>query len=226
MTAETATIDPAPAGAAPPAASPEASPVASGVAPYLAELAAVLAGCEASDGAGRALPVGAAVERVIALAHRTQAAGNTLLFIGNGGSAGIASHLAIDFTKNGGMRALAFNDPAALTCLGNDFGYDQVFARQIAAHGRPGDLLVAISSSGRSANILNGVAAARRLGIGVVGLSGFGADNPLRRAGDINFYLPSGRYGFVEIGHLALAHMLLDLASGWVPADSGGETGR
>ena len=71
------------------------------------------------------------------------------MFIGNGGSAGIASHSAIDFTKNGSMPALAFNDGAALTCLGNDLGYDSVFAAQIEARGRPGDLLIAISSSGK-----------------------------------------------------------------------------
>ena len=83
------------------------------------------------------------------------------MFVGNGGSAGIASHLAIDFSKNGGMRAMAFNDPSALTCLGNDLGYENVFAKQIEFHGRAGDLLIAISSSGRSPNILNAVKAAR-----------------------------------------------------------------
>ena len=65
--------------------------------------------------------------------------------------------MAIDFTKNGGLRALAFNDGSTLTCLGNDLGYENVFAKQIELHARPGDMLVAISSSGRSANILKGV---------------------------------------------------------------------
>ena len=73
------------------------------------------------------------------------------MFVGNGGSAGIASHLAIDFSKNGGLRSLAFNDASALTCLGNDLGYENVFAKQIDFHARAGDLLIAISSSGRSA---------------------------------------------------------------------------
>ena len=58
------------------------------------------------------------------------------MFVGNGGSAGICSHLAIDFSKNGGLRAMAFNDPSALTCLGNDLGYENVFAKQIEFHGR------------------------------------------------------------------------------------------
>lgn len=156
-----------------------------------------------------------AFTRVIAMARQTHQRGNTLLFIGNGGSASIASHMAIDYSKNGNMRALAFNDAASLTCLGNDVGYENVFAKQIEMHGRAGDMLIAISSSGRSPNILRGVEAARKLGCGVITLSGFGADNPLRRLGDVNFYVPAGEYGFVEITHLSICHALLDLASGW-----------
>ena len=84
-------------------------------------------------------------------------ADNKLMFIGNGGSSTIASHMAEDYTKAGGIRTLAFNDPAFLTCLGNDLGFDQVFAKQIEMFAQPGDMLVAISSSGNSQNILNAV---------------------------------------------------------------------
>ena len=143
--------------------------------------------------------------------------GNKLGFIGNGGSAGIASHMAIDYSKNGNIRSQAFNDPSALTCLGNDLGYENVFAKQIEFHARPGDLLVAISSSGNSQNILNGVAQARETGCKVVTLSGFAEDNRLRDLGDINFYVPSREYGFVEITHLALCHAVVDFAMGWRP---------
>src|SRR5579863_5845981 len=88
----------------------------------------------------------------------THQCGNKLMVIGNGGSAAIASHLATDYTKNGGIRTQAFNDGAMLTCLGNDLGYENVFAKQIEMFAQKSDLLVAISSSGRSPNILNGVA--------------------------------------------------------------------
>ena len=71
------------------------------------------------------------------------------------------------------------------------------------------------SSSGRSANILNGVDVARARGCGVITYSGFGADNPLRRGGDVNFYIRSGEYGFVEVAHLALCHASFDIAMGW-----------
>ena len=145
----------------------------------------------------------------------THAQGNKIMFIGNGGSAGIASHMAIDYTKNGNIRSIAFNDGAALTCLGNDLGYDQVFAKQIEMHGRKGDLLVAISSSGKSENILNAVTQARNIGCNVLTLSGFKPDNPLRTMGDYNLFVDNHEYGFVEITHLALCHAILDLAMGW-----------
>jgi D-sedoheptulose 7-phosphate isomerase len=141
--------------------------------------------------------------------------GNKLMFVGNGGSAGICSHMAIDYSKNGRLRSTAFNDGAALTCLGNDLGYEQVFAAQIEFHGRAGDILIAISSSGQSRNILNAVDAARRMGCSVYTLSGFTADNSLRGMGDINVYVDSQEYGFVEVGHLAILHSVLDIEMGW-----------
>ena len=123
--------------------------------------------------------------------------------------------MAIDYTKNGGIRAMAMNDGAALTCLSNDLGYENVFAKQLEMHAREGDLLVAISSSGSSENILRAVGAARDRGCAVITLSGFSSNNPLRQLGDLNLYVPSGEYGFVEVTHLSLCHAMLDLASGW-----------
>ncbi len=170
---------------------------------------------EATELSGKAMAFDAAIAWTGKLARATHAAGDKIMFIGNGGSAGIASHLAIDFTKNGGMRSTAFNDGAALTCLANDLGYDQVFAKQIDMHARAGDFLVAISSGGRSANILKGVEAAKARGCKVLTLSGFQPDNPLRRMGDVNLYVASDQYGFVEILHLTFCHLALDLAMNW-----------
>jgi D-sedoheptulose 7-phosphate isomerase len=190
------------------------------VSAYFESLARVNTAAEATDPNGHPIPIDEAVDWAVARARRAHADGNKLMFIGNGGSAAIASHLAIDFSKNGGMRAIAFNDGAALTCLANDLGYENVFAHQLALHGRPGDLLVAISSSGCSANILNGVAAAREVGAEVMTLSGFKPDNPLRAMGEVNLYVPSMEYGFVEISHLTLGHAILDLAMGWATDDA------
>ena len=170
---------------------------------------------EVTDGSGRHLQLEDAFDKVAAGAHSAHDVGNKIMFVGNGGSAGIASHLAIDFSKNGGLRSLAFNDPAALTCLGNDLGYQNVFAKQLDFHARAGDLLVAISSSGQSPNILAAVAMARKRQADVITFSGFDERNDLRRAGDVNFYVRSSEYGFVEIAHLSLCHAILDLDTGW-----------
>src|SRR5215469_6927624 len=163
---------------------------------------------------GQSLQLADAVKQCIADARRAHAAGNKLIFVGNGGSAAIASHMATDFSKNGHIRSLALNDSAMVTCLSNDLGYDQVFAKQIEMYVRHGDILVAISSSGRSANIINAVHAARGARCRIITFSGFNHDNPLRSLGDINFYVDSDRYGFVEIAHLTLCHAILDFLCG------------
>ena len=177
---------------------------------YFTALSKYLTETVVTSAAGQILDLDWAVNQIIADARRTHKVGNKLIFVGNGGSAAIASHMATDYSKNGNVRSLAFNDSSMLTCLGNDLGYDRVFSTQIELHARSGDLLFAISSSGRSANILNAVSAARTAKCMVVTLSGFTTDNPLRSLGDINFYIDSDRYGFVEIGHLAICHAILD----------------
>ena len=182
---------------------------------YFKTLEGLLRNAVTTDRAQRKMPLDEGCALVRDEAHAAHDRGNKIIFIGNGGSAGIASHLAIDFSKNGGLRAMAFNDASALTCLGNDFGYDQIFAKQIEFHGRDGDLLIAISSSGRSPNILNAVRMGRSMNVKVVTFSGFTADNELRNAGDVNFFVDSKEYGFVEIAHLALCHAILDIDMGW-----------
>src|SRR5579864_6896914 len=181
---------------------------------YFTTLSDHLVQAAVTTGSGAPIEMAEAVNQVIALARRTHTAGNKLIFVGNGGSSAIASHMATDYSKNGDVRAMALNDTAMLTCLGNDLGYEQVFAKQIELYARAEDLVIAISSSGRSANILNAVAAARAAKCAVVTFSGFTADNPLRRLGNLNFYIASDRYGFVEIGHLTICHAILDFICG------------
>jgi len=137
-------------------------------------------------------------------------AGGKLLFIGNGGSASIASHITVDLWKNAGIRALAFNDSSLLTCISNDYGYRHVFEKPIEMFAGREDILVAISSSGRSENILCAVSTARKKGMQVITFSGFDENNPLRNMGDMNFYVPSASYGHVEITHLSICHCVVD----------------
>jgi D-sedoheptulose 7-phosphate isomerase len=182
---------------------------------YFGTLTDLLRSAEVTDRASKRLALDEGCEWMRKTAHEAHDAGNKIIFVGNGGSAGIASHLAIDFSKNGGLRSLAFNDPAALTCLGNDLGYENVFAKQLDFHARSGDLLIAISSSGRSPNILEAVKIARARDCKVATFSGFTAENELRQTGDVNFYVSSREYGFVEVAHLALCHAVLDIDMGW-----------
>jgi D-sedoheptulose 7-phosphate isomerase len=184
---------------------------------YFTTLNQTLRDAEVSQSDGRPVSFSEAVDLMAADMRQAHSSGRKVMFIGNGGSAGICSHMATDYSKNGKIRALAFNDSSALTCLGNDLGYDRVFAEQIEFHGNSGDILVAISSSGRSPNILSAVEAAKKKGCKVFTLSGFDPDNPLRKAGDVNIYLRNQEYGFVEVGHLAILHAVLDLHMGWHP---------
>jgi len=181
---------------------------------YFLTLSDLLCRVEVTAKTGDRIEFADAATALMARARATHAAGNKLIFVGNGGSAAIASHMATDYSKNGGVRSLALNDGSMLTCLGNDLGFDRVFAKQIELHARAGDLVIAISSSGRSANILNAVDAAEAAGCAVATMSGFTNDNPLRRRGKWNFFVASDRYGFVEIGHLTICHAILDFLCG------------
>ncbi len=162
----------------------------------------------------RALSFEAAYRLVAAALRRAKRSGGKVILVGNGGSATIASHCAVDIVKSVGMQALTFNDAGLLTCMANDYGYGRVFAEPLAVAAASGDILWAISSSGRSASILNAAACARAKGCFVVTLSGFDPGNPLRTAGDVNFYVPSHAYGCVEIAHLAISHTIFDRIAG------------
>jgi len=152
-----------------------------------------------------------AVARVCEVILRQNKKGAKVIIVGNGGSASIASHIVTDFIKNLNIPALSFSDPSLLTCLSNDLGYEKVFSAPIGVLAKKGDILFAISSSGKSRNILNAAAEGKKKGCFVVTFSGFLSGNPLRKMGDINFYVPSSSYGAVEIAHLAVCHAIVDL---------------
>jgi D-sedoheptulose 7-phosphate isomerase len=178
---------------------------------YFHDLKSLIDGVVVTNQAGSGLDFFLGIRDTAALIAQQARAGHKMLFIGNGASAAISSHMATDFWKTGGMRAMAFNDGALLTCMGNDYGYGQVFAKPIEMFADPGDVLIAISSSGQSPNILLGAQAARQKACQIVTLSGFKPDNPLRSLGDFNFYAPAQTYGPVEIVHHSICHCLLDM---------------
>ena len=128
-------------------------------------------------------------------------AGNKLIIAGNGGSAAMASHVSVDFTKAAGIRAINFNEADLLTCFANDYGYEQVFEKAIEFYGDEGDLLILISSSGSSANVVNVAKRAKEINMSVITFSGFNNRNPLSQLGDINFWVDSKAYNIVEMTH-------------------------
>ena len=138
-----------------------------------------------------------------------------VLIFGNGGSAAIASHFSVDLTNNAGLRCLNFNEAGLITCFANDYGFDRWVEKAIDFYGDDGDLLILISSSGQSENMLNGVKAARNANFkSVVTLSGFAKDNPLSQLGDINLWLDSRAYNFVESVHQIWLLTIVDLIIG------------
>lgn len=151
------------------------------------------------------------IEMVCRLIIQQIDSGHKIMFIGNGASAAISSHMSTDFSKSGSMRAMTFNDASLLTCISNDFGYKYVFEKSIEMFADDGDVLFAISSSGKSENILLGVQSARSKGCKIITLSGFDDNNPLSSSGDINFYVPSHSYRPVEITHHSICHCILDV---------------
>ena len=133
-----------------------------------------------------------------------------IFFIGNGGSNAICSHMMEDYAKIGRFQTFSFSDAALITCYANDYGYENALQEWLKIYFREGDILVAISSSGKSANILNAVEFAKSQKGKVLSLSGFKNDNPLKGKGHVNFYIPAENYGIVECFHQVILHVLLD----------------
>tara|TARA_B100000989_G_C19531436_1_gene470204 strand:- start:6024 stop:6590 length:567 start_codon:yes stop_codon:yes gene_type:complete len=138
-----------------------------------------------------------------------------VIIIGNGGSAAISSHFSVDLTKNANVRCINFNESDLITCFANDFGYEEAFKKAISFYGDKGDLLIAISSSGKSLNILNACQAAKDLDFSkIVTFSGMNKDNPLSKTGDINLWVDSKAYNLIENIHQFYLLMIIDLIIG------------
>lgn len=124
-----------------------------------------------------------------------------IIVAGNGGSAAMASHVSVDFTKAAGIRAINFNESDLLTCFANDYGYERWVEVALGFYADPGDLAILISSSGQSSNMINGAEKAKAMGLSLITVSGFSPDNPLRKLGDVNLWVNSKTYNIVEMTH-------------------------
>jgi D-sedoheptulose 7-phosphate isomerase len=177
---------------------------------YLTEASAGLSRLAVNTLTGEAIPVGDGFARWVSLTREGELRARHIYFIGNGASAMMASHFAADACKNAGLSAMAFNDAALLTATANDVAFEEVFALPLRRVARAGDLLTAISSSGNSPNILRALDTARSMSMTIVTLTGMCADNRTRTKGDLNFYVPLERYGWVECAHQLVLHYWLD----------------
>ena len=156
------------------------------------------------------------VSKAVDLICASLADGGLLFVAGNGGSAADAQHIAAELTgrfkrERQPLRAMALHgNTSALTAIGNDYGYEHVFARELSAHARPGDVLLAISTSGNSANILRAMEAARKHKVGVIGLTGE-SGGKMRSACDLCLCVPSESTARIQEMHITIAHAICEL---------------
>jgi D-sedoheptulose 7-phosphate isomerase len=161
-------------------------------------------------------PMLAEIARAGELLAATFAAGGKVYSCGNGGSMCDAMHFAEELTgryrdDRPGYAATSISDPSHLSCVGNDYGYEQVFARYVAAHGRAGDVLLAITSSGTSKNVVAAAKQARELGVRVIALTGR-PRTPITELADIAIVTPGGHYADrVQELHIKVIHILIEL---------------
>lgn len=164
-----------------------------------------------------ALPrIASDVATAVEMISASLSGGGTLFLAGNGGSAADAQHIAAELTgrflrERRALRALALHgNSSAITAIGNDYGYDQVFARELSAHARPGDVLIAISTSGNSPNILRAIETARDAGMMIIGLTGE-TGGKMRSVCDVCLCAPSQRTARIQEMHITIGHTICEL---------------
>lgn len=144
---------------------------------------------------------------------KVRASHRVCFLVGNGASASMASHMSADLAKNAHVHTQVFTDLSLLTAISNDFGYEHVYSEPLKRRGKKGDMLVTISSSGNSENVLEATKIAHQLDMYTVTLSAMKENNPLRQTGDLNGYVPADTYGHAETSHSAILHYWMDLVS-------------
>ena len=181
---------------------------------HVDDIGGLLADLACTAGDGQALGADEAFARWKQAAEDCRSERRAIYLIGNGASASMASHFAADLAKNAQLHTEVFSDLSLVTAIANDMGYEHVFSEPLSRRAAEGDMLVAISSSGRSPNVLAAVEVARVHRVRVVTLSGMDPDNPLRAVGDLNFHVPARSYGYAETCHSSILHHWMDLLTG------------
>jgi len=144
------------------------------------------------------------------LIKETKKKGGKIILAGNGGSAAMASHVAVDFTKNASIRAINFNESDLITCFANDYGYENWVKQALNFYADENDLVILISSSGNSMNMVNAANYCKKVNMDSITLTGFSKNNKLRNLGKINFWVDSLEYNIVEMTHHIILLLLVD----------------
>ena len=151
------------------------------------------------------------IEQSVQLIQRSIQNKSKVYIVGNGGSASIASHVSVDFAKVAGVPSSTFNNSNLITCFANDYGYENWVVEAIKAYTNLNDLIILISSSGTSKNIVNAAQYCKDNNIDLITLSGFTKDNPLSTLGNVNFHIESTEYNYIEMSHHIILLALVDI---------------
>ncbi|MCB6182230.1 SIS domain-containing protein [Leeia sp. TBRC 13508] len=163
-----------------------------------------------SDAAGESISESHTFSQLRELFSKVKQERKTIYFIGNGGSAAIVAHVQNDLVNKCKLKCHVLQDASLLTCMSNDYGYQVAYSTILDTCFDEGDVLVAVSSSGNSANMLEASKVVKHKKGFLLTLTGFSEDNHLRKLGNINIWLPSKDYGEVEVGHQFILHLLTD----------------
>ena len=178
---------------------------------YTDEVAGGLRNVIATDRCGTVISNDEAILKWADTAEAHKKRNGTFFFCGNGASCTMAEHLSHDCFQNAGFMTYTVSETSHLTAISNDISYEDVFAYRISKMCNDSDMLITVSSSGNSPNIIKAISMAREKEMYIVTLSGKGSDNDSRKLGDINFYVPLDTYGLVESAHAVLLHCWLDI---------------
>jgi len=151
------------------------------------------------------------IDQSVSLIDNCSTNNGKVFIVGNGGSSSIASHVSVDFAKTANIKSETFNNSNLITTFANDYGHDNWVCESIKAYLQKNDILILISSSGTSKNIINAAKHCKNNNIDLITLSGFNSDNPLSKLGDVNIHINSKNYNFVEMSHHIILLSIVDI---------------
>jgi D-sedoheptulose 7-phosphate isomerase len=151
------------------------------------------------------------IDEAVELIQKTNKSGSVVYIVGNGGSSSIASHVSVDFTKVAKIKSSTFNNSNLITCFANDYDYENWVKEAINIYCNKGDLIILISSSGTSKNIVNAANYCKTNNVNLITLSGFDKNNVLTQLGNVNFHVDSEEYNFIEMVHNIILVSIVDI---------------